>query len=759
MPEQTRTTTQTYQAEWPPHQTGSNSSNAPSHTPNRAPGSTQGGDSAAELRPRLMRLALLPVVAVAVIGAGVTVFFSLAPTAPSWGPLAVFGSSVVLVVVIGYFAVHNAGKIDDDLGRKVSGIRRSTTETHYKVWQIIDDLQRGLPPDQRRFIPMPSGADAAGGSGSSDSTETALRRLGVAARELRAAAEAIASRSFPAQAPAAATQNGQSRPPTALPAGPAMPAGANGVSASIGSEPGAPADIAGKVPNPAPTLPNLDEPRVGIFVNRARRLQTLAHREIVELDELERQVEDPALLKALFSIDHLATRVRRHAENLAVLGGGPSHRQWSRPVNLYEALRSSIAEVEQYARVKLVRPIEGTIQGHAVADFVHLVAELIENATMFSEPNTQVLIRASRVRSGLAVEVEDRGLGMGQEEREHYNRMLSSPETIDFDELLADGRIGLYVVSMLARRHGLTVQLQSNIYGGTQAVVVIGPDVLGDSVKIDATEDEGESARSAHSGDPKEIPLEPPRPRGTESTPAPVQTQPPVAAPEPDPTTTPVRRPAGPATQVPSVQLGQPPRSAPPGQHATRPRPMAGSGHGPSNGFAPGNTGAIPVPRPGPEPGAPPGPIAPIAPSPTPPALTAGPPTEEFDAFAEDFDPFGASPPPGAHSAPEHPDYWSGDRSSDRSAEQYPDQYFDRPPESRPEARPDDRPPLPKRTRQAHLAPQLRDEAQSRVTSEVGHDPGLMSAFRKGRTRGDTPEDQTIPEIESSVTPNNDEEA
>ncbi|MBM7092791.1 ATP-binding protein, partial [Streptomyces sp. S12] len=113
------------------------------------------------------------------------------------------------------------------------------------------------------------------------------------------------------------------------------------------------------------------------------------------LDELENEIEDPDLLKGLFHVDHLATRIRRHAENLAVLGGAVSRRQWSNPVSMTEVLRSAIAEVEQYSRVKLVPPIDGTLRGHAVADVIHLLAELVENATVFSAPHTQVLLRAS----------------------------------------------------------------------------------------------------------------------------------------------------------------------------------------------------------------------------------------------------------------------------------------------------------------------------------------------------------------------------
>ncbi|MEV0369048.1 ATP-binding protein [Streptomyces sp. NPDC050636] len=221
------------------------------------------------------------------------------------------------------------------------------------------------------------------------------------------------------------------------------------------------------------------EQKVEVFVNLARRLQSLVHREIELLDELENQVEDPDLLKGLFHIDHLATRIRRHAENLAVLGGAISRRQWSRPVSMTEVLRSAIAEVEQYPRVKLVPPIEGTLRGHAVADVIHLLAELVENASIYSAPQTHVLLRAQLVTAGLAVEVEDRGLGMSVEEQTQMNALLADPEHIDVAELLSDGRIGLFVVSSLARRHGIVVRLQSNIYGGVQAVLVLPQDLLG----------------------------------------------------------------------------------------------------------------------------------------------------------------------------------------------------------------------------------------------------------------------------------------
>ncbi|MEZ3179681.1 ATP-binding protein [Streptomyces pimonensis] len=221
------------------------------------------------------------------------------------------------------------------------------------------------------------------------------------------------------------------------------------------------------------------EQKLEVFVNLARRLQSLVHREISLLDELENEMEDPDLLKGLFHVDHLATRIRRHAENLAVLGGAVSRRQWSNPVPMTEVLRSAIAEVEQYSRVKLVPPIDGTLRGHAVADVIHLLAELVENATVFSAPHTQVLLRTDLVTSGLAVEVEDRGLGMPAGEQDRMNALLTDPDQVHVASLLADGRIGLLVVSQLAKRHGIQVRLRNNIYGGVQAVLVVPQALLG----------------------------------------------------------------------------------------------------------------------------------------------------------------------------------------------------------------------------------------------------------------------------------------
>jgi len=218
-----------------------------------------------------------------------------------------------------------------------------------------------------------------------------------------------------------------------------------------------------------------------MLVSLARRMQLLAHREIELLDQLESKVEDPELLKGLFAVDHLATRMRRQAESLAVLGGSASRRQWTRPVPMQEALRAAAAEVEQYSRVRVVPPNDGVVRGAGVADVIHLVAELMENATKFAPPETSALVRAQYVPNGVAIEIEDRGLGIPPADQARLNQLLTDPGQVDPDEVLHGGHIGLYVVALLARRHGIRVRLQNNIYGGTQAAVVLPKSLLDES--------------------------------------------------------------------------------------------------------------------------------------------------------------------------------------------------------------------------------------------------------------------------------------
>ncbi|MEB8342412.1 sensor histidine kinase [Streptomyces endophyticus] len=214
------------------------------------------------------------------------------------------------------------------------------------------------------------------------------------------------------------------------------------------------------------------------FTTIARRLQTLVVRALKSLDDAERIVEDPELLNTLFGIDHLITRIQRSVESIAVLGGAVP-REIRHPVPLATVLRQSIAEIEQYPRVR-VMPVAGGVQvrGHAAVETIHLIAELAENATRFSPPTSQVLIRSAMAGSGMVIEVEDRGLGMSDEDRRRMNELLAHPEQYDVEQQLKDGRTGLFVAAKIASRRGLTVRLEANMYLGTQAIVILPHAVL-----------------------------------------------------------------------------------------------------------------------------------------------------------------------------------------------------------------------------------------------------------------------------------------
>ncbi|GAA3814183.1 nitrate- and nitrite sensing domain-containing protein [Streptomyces phyllanthi] len=208
----------------------------------------------------------------------------------------------------------------------------------------------------------------------------------------------------------------------------------------------------------------------GVFVNLARRSQVLVHRQLSLLDSMERRSEDPDELSDLFRLDHLTTRMRRHAESLIILSGAAPGRAWSVPVSLTNVVRAAVSEVEDYARVEVRQLPETQIIGAAVADLTHLLAELVENAAQFSPPHTRVRITGEPVGNGYALEVEDRGLGMGKEKLAEANRRIEQSEALD---LFDSDRLGLFVVSRLASRHGIKVHLRTSPYGGTTAVVLL----------------------------------------------------------------------------------------------------------------------------------------------------------------------------------------------------------------------------------------------------------------------------------------------
>ncbi|MFD3309291.1 nitrate- and nitrite sensing domain-containing protein [Streptomyces sp. NPDC058694] len=208
----------------------------------------------------------------------------------------------------------------------------------------------------------------------------------------------------------------------------------------------------------------------GVFVNLARRSQVLVHRQLSLLDTMERRSDDPNELSDLFRLDHLTTRMRRHAESLIILSGAAPGRAWRMPVSLTNVVRAAVSEVEDYARVEVRQLPETAVVGAAVADLTHLLAEIVENAAQFSPPHTRVRVTGEPVGNGYAVEVEDRGLGMGKETLAEANRRIEQSEALD---LFDSDRLGLFVVSRLAARHGIRVHLRTSPYGGTTAVVLL----------------------------------------------------------------------------------------------------------------------------------------------------------------------------------------------------------------------------------------------------------------------------------------------
>ncbi|MFJ7339797.1 ATP-binding protein [Streptomyces sp. NPDC101110] len=595
------------------------------------------------IRPQLMRLAVLPPVAVALSGCA-AVLFTVRSTGARPSPTlwAVLGGAVFVALVGVAVAAVAADRAARSVHDRIGMLRRGTARREADLRTLVETLRRGDGPPQLAPQSRPEGPPA-------DADDFDLL-------------DADLSRAHDG-AVTAVVQASQ-------------------LSSQTGSE-----------------------QKLEVFVNLARRLQSLVHREISILDELENEMEDPDLLKGLFHVDHLATRIRRHAENLAVLGGAVSRRQWSNPVSMTEVLRSAIAEVEQYSRVKLVPPVDGQLRGHAVADVIHLLAELVENATVFSAPHTHVLLRANLVTSGLAVEVEDRGLGMPVEEQTRMNALLADPDQVNVARLLADGRIGLFVVSQLARRHGITVRLQTNIYGGVQAVLVVPQSLLGAEAGAGAPGGEGQPEGGAAAAD----------------------------------------RPAVPTRQTgQGVQAGQGGQAGRPGR-AAQGASGAGAGQGASGaGAGPGalapfqarssadgaesRVSAVPLPVSG-------------AGTPTPAPLA---PPGASRGRAPEADPAPGGDAPGGRPAPLPVRGARRERPT--------------PAEARPGVSPDDRrllaehatelptprsgavrgtmgkPQLPRRRAQEHIAPQLRDGPVPRQDPEylVGHDPGLMAAFQRG---------------------------
>ncbi|WP_093663445.1 sensor histidine kinase [Streptomyces radiopugnans] len=212
-----------------------------------------------------------------------------------------------------------------------------------------------------------------------------------------------------------------------------------------------------------------------MFTNLSRRSQGLIQRQLSLISELESREADPDQLSSLFKLDHLATRMRRNGENLLVLAGEEPGRRWTRPVPLVDVLRAAASEVEQYERIELNAVPTTEVAGRVVNDLVHLLAELLENATSFSSPQTKVRVTGHALPDGrVLVEIHDTGIGLSPEDLAAINERLANPPTVDVS---VSRRMGLFVVGRLSLRHGIRIQLRPSDSGGTTALVMLPVDV------------------------------------------------------------------------------------------------------------------------------------------------------------------------------------------------------------------------------------------------------------------------------------------
>jgi signal transduction histidine kinase len=245
-----------------------------------------------------------------------------------------------------------------------------------------------------------------------------------------------------------------------------------------------------------------------LFVNLARRNQSLLDRQLSLIGDLEQRERTPEALSELFQLDHLATRIRRNAESLLVLSGDDPPRRWGRPVALGEVVRAAAAEVEEYGRVEVLVNEHLEVAGRAVADLAHLLAELIENATNFSPPNADVRVRSHLVPgegSTFVLSIEDTGIGMPAEEMASANELLAEPPDVD----LRRSRLGFHVVSRLAKRYGLRVSLANTPGGGVTALVTLPEALVSERRQVEAAPT-APAARKPPAPAPTEITPEPP---------------------------------------------------------------------------------------------------------------------------------------------------------------------------------------------------------------------------------------------------------
>ena len=218
-----------------------------------------------------------------------------------------------------------------------------------------------------------------------------------------------------------------------------------------------------------------------MFVTLARRNRSLIDRQLALIDELESEEEDPAALANFYRLDHMATRMRRNAESLLVLAGSEPPRTWRTPLGIDDVVRAAIGEIEDYRRVDVLTLEQVRLKGTVVADLSHLLSELLENATQFSPPQTRVRVSGHFHEEGYLITVADRGVGVPQPRLGELNRLLERPPVIG---LALEPTLGLYVVAMLAKRHGIQVRIVPGT-PGVSAKLLVPPSLYEEAEPVD----------------------------------------------------------------------------------------------------------------------------------------------------------------------------------------------------------------------------------------------------------------------------------
>ncbi|MFE0274812.1 nitrate- and nitrite sensing domain-containing protein [Streptomyces sp. NPDC058992] len=271
----------------------------------------------------------------------------------------------------------------------------------------------------------------------------------------------------------------------------------------------------------------------------ARRTQNLVNRHIALLDTLEAEHRDPEVLTKLYQLDSQACQMRRYQENLAIMAGAQPGRRFTEPVRVVDVLRSAVSDVADYHRVSVHADDALRLEGHAVADVIHLLTELVDNATSFSPPLFLVSISVERVSKGIVIEIEDRGFGMSDDDYAEATEKLAEPQPFNVFSLADDARLGLFVVARLAAKHRIRITLRASPFGGTTALVLVPARLVVDAPE---PEDARGSARKAPVTEPPDPRIDHPEAAADVSESARLSSCPPYARPDTAPLTQPNHR-------------------------------------------------------------------------------------------------------------------------------------------------------------------------------------------------------------------------